>query len=472
MKTPFVSIIILNYNGRELLRTCLDSVLKNSYPKSGYEVILVDNASTDGSASFVEKHFPSVKVIRSSENLGFTGGNNLGLEHAKGSYIVLLNSDTRVEKEWLQELVKAAKPKHVGMLSSKLYYMTPFVELEIDSSIVSKSDIADSVDFSPLGIMVEDVVCRNSGLSSLVWYGTGFYEKHDGDIVTRWTRGRAHVLVPYQDKEQEEYRITIHGYQTDRSVMADVSIKCGGDVLHRDVVDPHKVRQYTIKLPRKKVEKRFVWLVQNAGNAVFHDGYGRDCGAVILRTGSEMREFYERDSKYFSQPRDLISVCGASCLIKREVIERVGFFDGHYFVYYEDLDLSFRAWKAGWDIHYVPKSVVYHRHRATTSKHESAFFLFHVEKNHLAFLWTHFPLIACLKESYLFFMRYCIALLKMTAFQFKDNLERFETWKVKYEGRRDALVFILRSLPRFIRARWFFKRANSRTFRDMERYLY
>lgn len=113
---PLISIIIVNYNGKHFLEGCLRSV----YRQEGrpFEVILVDNASVDGSAEFVREHFPQTKVIRSERNLGFAGGNNLGAEHAAGDLIVLLNNDTVVHEGWLSGLVDALSDPNVACASS------------------------------------------------------------------------------------------------------------------------------------------------------------------------------------------------------------------------------------------------------------------------------------------------------------------------------------------------------------------
>jgi GT2 family glycosyltransferase len=116
MDQPLVSVIILNYNGLHFLDECLRSVLSQEYVP--FEVILVDNNSTDGSASFVAERFPSVRLIRSDENRGYAGGNNLGVSHARGELVVLLNNDTTVEPRWLEELVRAVKPRDVAVASS------------------------------------------------------------------------------------------------------------------------------------------------------------------------------------------------------------------------------------------------------------------------------------------------------------------------------------------------------------------
>ncbi|MGB9629859.1 MAG: glycosyltransferase family 2 protein [Thermodesulfobacteriota bacterium] len=118
---PLLSIIIPNWNGKQFLQECLDSLREQTYPH--FEIILVDNGSTDGSVDFVcERYGAFVKVIRNKTNLGFAGGNNAGIRIARGDYIVLLNNDTQADSHWLEELVKATDwdPK-VGMWGSKIY---------------------------------------------------------------------------------------------------------------------------------------------------------------------------------------------------------------------------------------------------------------------------------------------------------------------------------------------------------------
>lgn len=107
LKSPLVSIIILNYNGLKVTDTCLKSVFKTKYPN--FKVILVDNASTDGSAEYFSERYPTVKVIVNSENKGFSEGNNIGIRAAEGEYVALLNNDVEVTPSWLSELVKVAE---------------------------------------------------------------------------------------------------------------------------------------------------------------------------------------------------------------------------------------------------------------------------------------------------------------------------------------------------------------------------
>ncbi len=117
-----VSVIVVNYNGGEGLKQCLQSLQSLTTDGSvSAEIILVDNASVDGSADAVEGAFPGVRVIRSETNLGFGGGNNLGVRHSTGKYLAFLNPDTLVSPGWLEHLLSAldANPG-VGLATSKV----------------------------------------------------------------------------------------------------------------------------------------------------------------------------------------------------------------------------------------------------------------------------------------------------------------------------------------------------------------
>jgi len=101
-----LSIIILNYNTKNLLGDCLKSVEKAKTDGLSWETIVVDNASTDGSPAMVRKEFPEVLLRESKKNLGFAGGNNLGLKKALGRYILFLNSDTQITPDSLVKIMK------------------------------------------------------------------------------------------------------------------------------------------------------------------------------------------------------------------------------------------------------------------------------------------------------------------------------------------------------------------------------
>ena len=98
-----VSIIILNYNADQLLLDCVESIMKTNY--DNFEIIVVDNASVDGSHKKCKEKFEKIRLIENEKNLGYCGGNNVGIQDAKGDFIVILNPDTTVEPDWLSELV-------------------------------------------------------------------------------------------------------------------------------------------------------------------------------------------------------------------------------------------------------------------------------------------------------------------------------------------------------------------------------
>jgi GT2 family glycosyltransferase len=112
----------LNFNGEKHLERCLSSVLNAQYPN--FEVIFVDNASTDSSLEIVEKTFESDKRLRSfksTQDLGFSGGNNFGFSHARGDYIVFLNNDTIADPNWLATLVDVMeKDRTIGLAGSTI----------------------------------------------------------------------------------------------------------------------------------------------------------------------------------------------------------------------------------------------------------------------------------------------------------------------------------------------------------------
>ena len=155
--------------------------------------------------------------------------------------------------------------------------------------------------------------------------------------------------------------------------------------------------------------------IQNAGNYVFHDGHSRDRGAVITK---ERQQYYEKDTQYYKKETQLAAFSGVSVAIDRKVFLKLGGFDEHMFMYYEDTDMSMRLLKAGYSIWYQPQSELTHLHSAS-SEEWSDFFVYHTELNRLLFLWKHFSLKTILTETFTY---------KLSAlFQFIKLKKRFFT---------------------------------------------
>src|SRR2546425_2225487 len=117
-------VVALNWNGRDSIRQCLQSVLHQTYV--AYRVVVVDNASTDGSRDIIRDEFPEVTLVALPENLHFARGTNAGLREAlrdpECAFIGTLNNDTRVDPEWLAELVRVAGARG-GMVASKMGFI-------------------------------------------------------------------------------------------------------------------------------------------------------------------------------------------------------------------------------------------------------------------------------------------------------------------------------------------------------------
>ena len=133
---PKVSIIIVNYNGRLYLEKCLNSLSKVNY--TNFEIIIVDNNSTDDSIEFVMNNFPNIIIIKLDKNYGFAEPNNIGAKNAKGQLLLFLNNDTYVKPNFISELVSVAeKDNKVAICQSLL--------LKPNGTIDSSGDFIDSL---------------------------------------------------------------------------------------------------------------------------------------------------------------------------------------------------------------------------------------------------------------------------------------------------------------------------------------
>jgi GT2 family glycosyltransferase len=149
--SPLISAVVLNWNGQQVLDNCLRSLYNQTYRP--LEIIVVDNASTDGSVDFLKDKFQDINLIINEKNLGFGAGNNIGIRASQGEYIMMLNNDTRLDPKCVEELKRSIeKDKGYGACASKIL-------------LESDPDVIDGV-----GILV----CPD-GLS----FGRGRLEKRD-----------------------------------------------------------------------------------------------------------------------------------------------------------------------------------------------------------------------------------------------------------------------------------------------------
>ncbi|MBU0598628.1 glycosyltransferase family 2 protein [Patescibacteria group bacterium] len=224
-QTKKITTIIPIYNGLKYLKICLDSLNQQTY--KNFEIVLVDNASTDGSPDMIKKSYPGVKIIYNKKNLGFARANNKGIKYAlenNSDYIVITCQDDRFEPNFLEQGIKVLEQKGVGMCTPKVIY---------------------------------DETNR-------IW----------------WAGGK---LLPLKE------------------LLKSTSIKISE-----------------------------------------HTGKG------------------DEDVGQYNSPRLVDILTGNALFVKREVIEKVGYFDEKYFLYGDDIDYSIRARKAGYSLIYFPDTTVYH----------------------------------------------------------------------------------------------------------------
>jgi GT2 family glycosyltransferase len=136
---PLISVIVVNYNGKKFLSDCFNSLIHQTY--SPFEMIMVDNASNDGSVGYVQKNFPDVKMFTQSTNLGFAGGTNVGIRVAKGEFIFTLNNDTIADSHMLEEIVRPMQlDLCVGVCGSKM--LLPDGRINSTAICISRSGAA------------------------------------------------------------------------------------------------------------------------------------------------------------------------------------------------------------------------------------------------------------------------------------------------------------------------------------------
>jgi len=172
---PMVSIITVNYNQPEVTLAFLDSIKKITYPF--YELIVVDNASPAKKPAILKEKHPDIILIESNENLGFAGGNNLGIRIAKGSFLLLINNDTEVDPGFIEPLVaKLLQDPSLGVVSPKIRYFY-------------RPDLIQYAGFTP----INPITVRNKGI--------GFQEtdkgQYDKDSYTEYAYGAA-MMIPLE----------------------------------------------------------------------------------------------------------------------------------------------------------------------------------------------------------------------------------------------------------------------------------
>lgn len=373
-KVPFVSVIVVNYNGTEYLPTCLDTLQGSTYPKESFEVIVSDNNSKDGSLDLLQSQYSWIRVLENRRNLGFASGNNVAIQAARGDYVALINNDTLASPNWLEELVKVAENNsRAGLVTGRLQFFYDQLILQISTDAVSPDGREPNIEL----YAVDSGVPR-----SLVQYLEGFDGWDYGNPGRIFRRVKNHarigVSVPCGN---DDWPLRLRLSASRAPTRVQVSTLDGA---HTDwTVSSEQPSDYEIRIP-KSARALARPVLQSAGSILFRTGSSRDRGCYV-RNGEV---FYEIDEGQNNQVEQVFSGCGANLLIRRAVIDQVGAFDDDFFMYYEDTDLAWRARLQGWQVLYAPNAIVRHIH-CGTAEEWSPFFFFQVERNRLAMVFKN-----------------------------------------------------------------------------------
>lgn len=232
-----VSAVVATYNLKDVFLECLESITKQDYPN--LEIIVVDNASVDGTADAVAERFPQVNLIRNTENLGVTGGANTGVKKATGDYIWFIDHDNIFEPKMLSEMLKLAEsdPK-IGVVVPKIYYwddktliwaagtninLLTGVNISREGRDVGQYEKVEEVQIAPANFLVKREVIEKVGVYDDVYYISyedadfSFRVRQVGFKIVYTPKAVCYHKFPILDKKTATKRWLSRAYWTARN---------------------------------------------------------------------------------------------------------------------------------------------------------------------------------------------------------------------------------------------------------------
>ena len=336
-------MVVVNHDGGELTRRCLDLLETSDWPRDALEIVLVDNGSRDDVVEQLETGSVPVHVERLAENRGFAAAVNVGLRDLDGvDYVALVNNDAFVSPGWLRPLVDALESDPTaGAACPKILLAGRFAVLDIDV----RPHVRGRGDHRTLGVRVEAVRVNGHERSIEIRYARGFHgPERQGEREYQWTSDQARLYVPI-----------------DSAATAHVEVLMSSDFAKPVTLTSREARATA------SVSEVSVWagvvasvlttdLVNSAGSLALESGYGADRG------------YLEPDDGRLDEPGEVFGWSGCAVLLRREYLEDVGMLDERLFLYYEDFDLAWRGRARGWRCLYAPASIVHHVHGATARR--------------------------------------------------------------------------------------------------------
>lgn len=416
--------VILGYirkKNEPILIDCIKSLKEQTY--KDFDIYIYDNSTEEDSLTDLKNAFPEVIIQKNAKNLGFAGGNNSVLrkiiEPGQYEYAVLLNDDTKPDKNWLNNLIKTAESdQKIGAVTSKLLFFKPYVRLNFSTETINPRKLGAGDDDRDLGVKFYESNAFAETDYSKKFFRDGFYGfETDEDKKFTWTRDSFTIDLPVEEDSADKFavlqlHIKTNGFKEEQKV--EVTL---GEFKHTLTISKD-TSQYEVKIPRDIINKQKFNLIQNAGSGITAQFNGYDIGN-IQREGTISSDA-EIDEDQYDERREVEMMCGGAVLLKVEALKKVGIFDEYLFTYYEDSDLSLRLKRAGWKIVYEPSAVVRHMH-ATSSVENSPFFIYHIRKNKPAFVLKNFgirPSLYAIKELYVIT---CKSILEAVKLGFKNS---------------------------------------------------
>ena len=346
---PFVRVVVLNWNSGWFVARCVRSLLLTEYPPDRFEVVLVDNASIDGSRERLAHDFPELRLIANEANLGFGEGCNRAMRDLEGvDHVALVNSDAVVEPGWLMPLVQTmATAADVGAVCPKILLETPYRELRVDpgdsAELVLERVSVDGFDVTRR-VLTEGVTMSSHPTLPL-------------EMIRR-IRTEAVLRVPVTGRHGDTCHVELHFTGASSGVRAlDVADGASSEVSSAPTAPDAVLRLDVPATGRRHVNSLGTDLTP--GREGFEVGFGElDDDAVDRPAGAH----------------EVIGWSGGGVLLRVEMLRRVGLFDPRYFAYYEDTDLAWRSRRQGWRTRCQPASVLHHLHGGSVGATARPFF--------------------------------------------------------------------------------------------------
>lgn len=360
-------LYILNYNGVRFLPACLDSLCQLALGLHTLTVNVVDNGSNDDSKRFVTERYPQFNFISLGSNLGFSNGNNAGVEFrcrelrktgGTCDYHVFLNNDTTVERDWLLEAARIfERDEKVGIVGSKSVFFDKFLVLRIVSDNPFSPADFGATDTRILGVHIEEPIQGENLLAEPSRHK--YLGAYSLEGRRRWLAPESTIFLPVDNWQRAGCAsIRLRNAHMGREIQS-VQVRFGGreDALQKVVLQPGESTE--VKLAYRPED--YVSVVQNAGSYIKSSWEAGDRG------------FLEIDGGQYDADAEVAAVCGVSLFIRAHLFEELGGFERNSFAYYEDTDLSVRARLRGWKCFYAARSRLRHVHCGSGVEHSEYF---------------------------------------------------------------------------------------------------